>query len=580
MSDVYKIKYVNDNKIEKIYVFFGDKELDDETGKITPQKLFKKNPNNDIFDSLFSSDEKRDIQKYDIEVVFSTESIHIDDTLETIKRKIIKELNSEVAFDEIYLFANQLDKLDSVKVYQNLTQDGRLELTKERFIQFLANVENLDITGIQDKEIYDYDDILSLNLNAAPHIVNIPIGQKFISVESNYPFTVNPYNVIIYDSFLEHYAEEITSTTNKNLLMDSGFIYENTIYLCLAEDVLKYAHSQSLSELTTTKIYFPYLIEKEIISISALKAQKQKLLAQNKKLLDKKFLKQVDNINLFYNIYKDRKTELDYIEQGIRSINFVLHPEYNFNLPLDIIFKLLHATRQMPFIKFNPAKRHEKIYRLYTDKIAKDGRKIPYLTKSTIFKLGKTIGKTKRVSAYIEYDYEGQIIPITCEFDSHGSIYINVEFKTAYDIKGVEYIVDNAVNPHINVVKNFLEQSGYNLSPFVNFYEPSVEIIDMKYVAYLTIKKNIHLNRIAGCVSSIFNIIVDNLKKGIVLRFKRVANYNEMDSQEAYIIEMINKDNEETDIVEGLMQNFQLTKEEAEIKIASLLNSLQVVHNL
>ena len=34
------------------------------------------------------------MEKYGIEVIFSTESIHIDDTLETIKRKIIKELNT------------------------------------------------------------------------------------------------------------------------------------------------------------------------------------------------------------------------------------------------------------------------------------------------------------------------------------------------------------------------------------------------------------------------------------------------------------------------------------------------------
>ena len=62
MSNVYKIKYVDDNKIEKIYVFFGDKELSDETGKITPQKLYKKNPDDEVFTGLFSSDEKRDIE--------------------------------------------------------------------------------------------------------------------------------------------------------------------------------------------------------------------------------------------------------------------------------------------------------------------------------------------------------------------------------------------------------------------------------------------------------------------------------------------------------------------------------------
>ena len=62
-----------------------------------------------------------------------------------------------------------------------------------------------------------------------------------------------------YDEFLEKYADEITSTTNKNILMIEGNIYNNEIYVCDADNVLNNAIKKNLSEESTIKIYFPYL---------------------------------------------------------------------------------------------------------------------------------------------------------------------------------------------------------------------------------------------------------------------------------------------------------------------------------
>ena len=58
------------------------------------------------------------------------------------------------------------------------------------------------------------------------------------------------------------------------------------------------------------------------------------------------------------------------------NIEFILQPNIPYNLPLDTIFKLLHATKLVPLIKYNPSKRMEKIYRLYVDKISTKGKKI------------------------------------------------------------------------------------------------------------------------------------------------------------------------------------------------------------
>ena len=53
-----------------------------------------------------------------------------------------------------------------------------------------------------------------------------------------------------------------------------------------------------------------------------------------------------------------------------------------------------------------------------------------------------------------------------------------------------------------------------------------------------------------------------------------------MESTNAFIVELLNRANDDDDIIEAVIDNFQLTETQAKLKIAELLNSLQVVQNL
>ena len=91
-----------------------------------------------------------------------------------------------------------------------------------------------------------------------------------------------------------------------------------------------------------------------------------------------------------------------------------MHPMHKIKIPLEVIFKLIHATLEIPLIKYNPAKKQENVYRLFADKVSKDGRKIPYLPKARIFELMRNVGKTTSVSVYISYndadaDVDGEV---------------------------------------------------------------------------------------------------------------------------------------------------------------------------
>ena len=144
-----------------------------------------------------------------------------------------------------------------------------------------------------------------------------------------------------------------------------------------------------------------------------------------------------------------------------------------------------------------------------------------------------------------------------------------------------EEIIQGAVNPIIDTIKDFLEQSGYEITHFLrDFASPNIEILGMRYFAQLSIRKNIHIDRYIGCLSSIFNVLDSELKSGIIMRYKRVANYNEMDNITAFMTEKLKLGMGDADLIESLIQNFTITVEEARQRLIDLLNEFQVEQGL
>ena len=197
------------------------------------------------------------------------------------------------------------------------------------------------------------------------------------------------------------------------MLLNSGDIVDNSIYLCLAEDVLSHVEEKDLSQETTLKIYYPFIYNRNINSLEELDKNREKLIQTNKKYNNEKTINSFKTIDMFYEVYDFKKNELNYISKGIKYIKAIMKPDFTVKIPLEIIFKIIHATESNPLIKYNPSSRQENIYRLYTDKTATDGRKIPYLKKASIFKLMKTIGRNKSVSIHIETTDE---LILNCEF--------------------------------------------------------------------------------------------------------------------------------------------------------------------
>ena len=445
MLQIYKVAYVKNNKIDKLYIFIGNqlKKSNDEL-----KKLFKLNPNDNIFNDIFSKNFAEKLHKNNIEIEFLNEMLYIDDTIEIIKKKIIKYTDLELSFEELYLFIQQKKKLDSQIIYENINDNG--DILKEDMITLLYNIDNVDtnIDLLEAKDIYDFNDLIKLNLDENVSLINLPLGQEYN--EKNM-YIVNPY--FIDNTLIDVFNKKIP-TTNNELLMEIGSFNENMIYLCNTLDVIDSNEKYNVNEEELFNIYYPYLIENNIINKKQLINKRNDLIQITQdKIKNENFERKIENIKFLNSIYLNKKKNIDYIDKGIKKIHIKLQQNNKLNLPLDMVFKLIPATKLVPFIKLNYGNRQDKMYKLYSDSLALNGSKIPYLNKALIIKLSKALGKIKQVGLYIQYVYENDLLEVICEIDNKGNIILKTEL-----VKGVayEYIDDlfkKSVNPVLEVLK-------------------------------------------------------------------------------------------------------------------------------
>jgi hypothetical protein len=587
---IFKVnKLTNKNEVEIIYVFFGAMFSN---VKEDINKLFKDDPTNKIFHSVFEEQELDYIKEENIDVKFIKQSIHIDDSIGIIKLKIFEAINKEASMSELYLFCLKYEKLNSVSVYENLTQNDKLPLTKVRMNQLLLNLydddgELVDF-NLPDNPQYAFDDILKLELNEKTYFVGKPLGQKFV-FSNEYPFVTNPFLVEEYDTLLENSRKELT-TLNANLLLETGPIFRNTIYLCLAKDVFKVSN---ISSKYTSKIYYPFLFQDHIETSEQLDDRRRELVNQTNEKMTPDTTRNFNNINMFYDIFNKHKDSQAFSQNarlcGIKYLKIAIYPDFKIKIPIDVIFKLIHATHEFPLIKYNPETRQENIYRLFAPEMSADGRKIPFLQKQVIIKLMRQIGKNKSVSVYtnIPYGNGNSQLYMVCEFEDNGAItvYPLNEFDAPILLSGgdnmftsIDDILMKTVNPLIEQIKPFFEQSGLEMPLFQSIKSVNVEIRDISYQFVYNITQKININSLSGCISSLFIIESDNLQRnGIQMRYKRVANFNKLDSQEAFIIEKIDQGYKIDEIIEELLKQFDnLNEEDATDLIVKIRGEIEV----
>ena len=441
-----------------------------------------------IFDGYKVNDV--DIRNENASEIIVNENIYIDDTILDIKLKIFNVFNqngiNDVSVDDMYLFCIKDEIISPELVYQLLTQNNKIELDKSILSHFLLNFVNEDGTPAEfdlSKDIYEFDDIVPI---FSKHLITNILGQPF-KLKNN--IIANPYN-----SDSGEQSEKLTSVNGK-LLLNTGEFVNNNIYICsstnLPSNIIKY--------------YFP------TINV-ANKMEKSNQLFRS---LSVNF----ENVNMFYQV-NQLKTETLKTTTGINGIKLAIHPLHNIKLPLDIIFKIMQTTVDNPLIKYNPMTGQDKLYRLYTNALTKDGVKIPMLPSSIIFKLVNEIGKSKSVTFYIIYEKYA----ILCEFNSNGDIILSSTFDSL-SLEDIGELFKNAVNPIILKIKEFLEKNGYKFFLFNRITDTNIEILNINYHSEIEINKLLTIDKFKKWIGNIF-AIEENTTDDVLLRFKRVSDFS------------------------------------------------------
>ena len=463
---------------------------------------------------------------------YEISNIYSDDTIENIKFKLSNEIENK-NIKQYYFFYKRKKILNPYDLYNQLSVNDTILIDKKTFTIFCIN-HNIKI--LEDKPYYTLEDILQLNIEGEI-VVNETIGIE----EGNY--IVNPFENIF------NYQDNV-STTSNTLLLDYPEI--ETIYVCFAKNVLEYSQKQKLIIENVFNIYYPYLFQEKIFS--------------NEQLVNE-FLDEYNEYNkiidLQHTIFNDAK-DLHTPDKGLHSLYFVLYTKQPFVFPIDIFFKLLQSSAEYPYIKLNQGRKQENIFRLYAPYVSLSGNKAPYFDKSKLNRLKNIIKKIEVISYVIEFDKYQILIDI----DTNGYLYYTISDLKMASLEDIEVIISDTINPLINRLIHFFDPSEKIFNKFIKLQDESIDIIDMKY-KYLFPKVKTTVSKFVKCFSTIFNLIEE--KEITKLRYKRVSSFNKLDSEQAYLIDLMNLQIPRDSIIHSFATSFNVTLEEATSKLQDIV---------
>ena len=500
-------------------------------------------------------------------------NIHPDDAIYVIKNKIIQESPvKNISAKELYLFSKHLLRLTAKEIYDSITISDEVFLDLNQMKQLCKNFgKNLPD---ETKKTYSFEEFTNIfPTDETEYSFFQPIGQKFENGR-NYLFSANPFDSIFMLSDIK--TNPLFTFDNSLLLNYIQYDLSNTlpenydIYVCLVENVLEFYEKKDLSSDYLTKMYFPFLYKDNIRNLSTLLEKKQEIIEKYNSELSDSTWKLYNTINLFNDVYKNRTTELPYTQKGITEFKIILHTNFQEVLPLDTIFKNIHATKQIPFIKYNPGFRKENIYRLYTEKIATNGQKIPFLSVTEIIKLNRELGKSGQISLFIHKNQDDTGSPnmnIFLNFHKDGKIYFKIVMtQDPIDKKQVYKIIFTKINSILENLNTFLYETGYQIRLIEkNHGTEYIEIEQIKYTMSIYIFRKMSLEKYKSCLSCLFDIEDYHIQsdEGAKMNFKRVENYQEMDPVNVLISNEYSKTRDIEDVINALIQEFRFTEEKA-----------------
>ena len=543
--------------------------------------------------------------------------------------------------EEIYLFSCVEKRFSPLTCYKRLTQLDTKPWTKAMLHQFVANFNGISNTIdaedqlggplkeddqethlLQDpiyleKSVYSYEDLLEMDWfysaiksGTSPYqkTQKIPLGLRFVErphdpedprvLLNQDVFSSNPFDILfprVYRPSKDVSLQPFESELLFHYTNGSNFL-ENTIYVCTYDAVLSFLHSKEIEETEQEEILSLYFPLSDSDSDSNKEKEKE----------TEQYWQQEKLVDMIYDIYHDskssssiydifsglskslglgltKKKETDnriHLKGGIYAFQFIMHPEKTNKLPLETIFKHIHASDAIPFITYIPAYHpgimREKMFRFHFVETAQNGNPIPTLNKSTIQRLTKRVSKTENITMYVALPTGsfGADTFLAVSFESNGNIVVQADLEpskeglfprldnnTILPTNFNEWLEKIMVYP-IQNMNRFTQSVGYSIEPFRSIQEENIEVIFLHYRARVVLEKKFDLEKWMGIFSPFFVSDTGSSSGsgsgsgGTGKRYTRVENYQRMDKYEEAISNLLRITQEKSQIQSELHRRF------------------------
>jgi hypothetical protein len=207
---------------------------------------------------FFSETELKNIQALQSKrkvVVFINDRINLDDTIQEIKRKIVK-YTTESSEDDLpltshtlYLFGQFASDVTTQEAYNQMSRNGRDAITEPILLNYISNIAGAGMelgNSVGKNHIYSYSDIKELRIENIKQrasnpesgmtcMVSSPLGHAFQDGGAPYIFAANPFTNA---PSIPGISDKTLKDDTGRMLMEYGLPVYNTIYMCSYDDVV------------------------------------------------------------------------------------------------------------------------------------------------------------------------------------------------------------------------------------------------------------------------------------------------------------------------------------------------------
>ena len=466
-----------------------------------------------------------------------------DTTLAMTSAMIANEIGNRTHPDEVYIYSVQARAVSADKAYHVCSQNTTDKISKERLANYLLNIVNFDLPKtLLTKALITYNDLIGLGLSGE-YSVRIPLSIA-VNAETQYPVSANPFDWVTEDTTISNNLESVVSSRGNAVVFDSS-VSEPILFCCLAEDVLGSANNKE-EERILARLYFPLLAARGIQSTSALRGAKMDEATPPPPPGQTPLLKLIE--------YSRGDTS---VELGVSEIIATLYPDLPVHLPLELLFRSLPCSAEVPFVKFNMGKRGSRLYRVYAP-LNDAGVKDPSFTSKQLSRLQTAVAMQESVG-YAKFGHDALA---TLEVMPNASLRVRLITQHPVPLSEIEARVNSMLGAIITKLNFILNDTGFQFSPRLALSGSQTDIQHISIRGRMNNIVRFVPEKVANCLTEAMftTSLGDSLAEFV---YHRVGYYERHTAIERFIVERLRKGRGVRDVIAGLERGFGMTEGEA-----------------